>query len=250
MDLGVLAFLDIGEIIVADDRYRKRIDAVLSQCTLSYHVLDFGSEEAISASDLLDQWCVVPENQQLNDQDNGMYFDKLDPRNTAFSKADPEVRVTVVHALLGTAYEQAKQSMAEGGIPVGACLSKADGSVVATAANSRVQQHNPVGHAATECIRRAGPRSDWNDLVMAVTIEPTPVDVGLLAFYGIGTVIVGDGQSSYKNLDPVFNLSLLRSKGVEVVYERHALSIELLEDYLSTDTGKRNWIEDTMMDLE
>ena len=61
-------------------------------------------------------------------------------------------------ALLNEAIKEAKQGLAEGGIPIGSVLADADGNIVARGHNQRVQSGDPTAHAEVDCIRNAGPR--------------------------------------------------------------------------------------------
>jgi hypothetical protein len=52
--------------------------------------------------------------------------------------------------------EQARKSLAEGGIPIGSVLATPDGTIVARGHNRRVQDGDTTAHAETVCIRAAG----------------------------------------------------------------------------------------------
>ena len=74
--------------------------------------------------------------------------------------------------LLDAAREQAEKSWNEGGIPIGAALAHMDGTIVSRGHNLRVQTGDPTAHAEITCIRNAGRRRDWSELVMATTLSP------------------------------------------------------------------------------
>jgi cytosine deaminase len=53
------------------------------------------------------------------------------------------------------AIDQARQGLAEGGVPIGAAL-VADGTVIAVGRNRRVQQGSAIRHGETDCLENAG----------------------------------------------------------------------------------------------
>ena len=60
------------------------------------------------------------------------------------------------NAMLQVAIEEARQGLAEGGIPIGAAIFRADGTLVSSGHNRRVQQNDPSIHGETDAFRRAG----------------------------------------------------------------------------------------------
>ena len=97
--------------------------------------------------------------------------------------------------LLDAAIEQAEKSWDEGGIPIGAALGRHDGTVVAVGHNMRVQSGDPTAHAEIVCIRNAGRRRDWGELVLASTLSPCSMCTGAACLFGIKTIIVGENKT-------------------------------------------------------
>ena len=63
-------------------------------------------------------------------------------------------------AMLGVALEEAAQGMPKGGVPVGAALFSADGTLLGRGRNRRVQDGDPSSHGETAAFRErraAGP---------------------------------------------------------------------------------------------
>lgn len=100
-----------------------------------------------------------------------------------------------VHAWLTAAVEQAEKSWSEGGIPIGSVIGASDGSIVARGHNERVQTSDPTAHAEITCLRHAGRRRDWGDLVLVSTLSPCPMCSGAIVLYRFPTVIVGENQT-------------------------------------------------------
>lgn len=57
---------------------------------------------------------------------------------------------------LATAVEEARAGLAEGGIPIGAALYGADGTLLGRGRNRRVQDDDPSMHAETAAFRASG----------------------------------------------------------------------------------------------
>lgn len=97
--------------------------------------------------------------------------------------------------LLDAAYEQAVKSLSEGGIPIGAALGKRDGTVLAVGHNLRVQSGDTTAHAETVCLRNAGRRRDWHELVLASTLSPCAMCSGTAVLHRIPRVIIGENRT-------------------------------------------------------
>ena len=73
-------------------------------------------------------------------------------------------------ALLAVALTEARQGLAEGGIPIGACLADAGGKVLGRGHNRRVQQNDPSVHGETDAFRNAGRQRGYRDKVMVISL--------------------------------------------------------------------------------
>ena len=58
-------------------------------------------------------------------------------------------------AMLAVANDEARQGLAEGGIPIGAALCRRDGAVLGRGHNRRVQEDDPSVHGETDAFRKA-----------------------------------------------------------------------------------------------
>jgi creatinine deaminase len=97
--------------------------------------------------------------------------------------------------LLEVALEEARAGMAEGGVPIGAALFAADGTLLGRGHNRRVQDGDPSLHAETAAFRAAGRRRDYRDTIMVTTLSPCWYCSGLVRQFGIGTVLVGEART-------------------------------------------------------
>ena len=98
-------------------------------------------------------------------------------------------------AFLGVAIAEARQGLAEGGIPIGAALYHRDGTLLGRGHNRRVQDDDPSMHAETAAFRAAGRRRHYADCVMVTTLSPCWYCSGLLRQFGIGTVVIGEATN-------------------------------------------------------
>lgn len=112
----------------------------------------------------------------------------LDPDHLDPAHPDPR-------ALLAVALEEARTGLAEGGLPIGAAIFRADGSLVSRGRNRRIQQNDPSIHGETDAFRNAGRQRTYRDLIMVTTLAPCWYCSGLIRQFGFQTVIVGESQN-------------------------------------------------------
>ena len=74
--------------------------------------------------------------------------------------------------MLKTAIDEARTGLAEGGIPIGAALFQANGTLLGRGRNRRVQLGDPALHAETDAFRRAGRQRSYRDKIMVTTLAP------------------------------------------------------------------------------
>jgi cytosine deaminase len=129
-------------------------------------------------------------------------------------------------ALLAVALTEARQGLAEGGIPIGACLADAGGRILGRGHNRRVQQNDPSIHGETDAFRNAGRQRGYRDKVMVTTLAPCWYCSGLVRQFGIGTVIVGE------SVNFAGGLQWLRENGVRVIDLHSKECIDLLADFI------------------
>src|SRR5579871_7059069 len=97
--------------------------------------------------------------------------------------------------LMALALAQARQSLSEGGVPVGAVLAEG-GRVVAAGHNERVQRGDPVAHGEIACLRNAGRRASYAGTTLYTTLSPCPMCSGAILLFQIPRVVVGEDRKS------------------------------------------------------
>ena len=128
--------------------------------------------------------------------------------------------------MLAVAVQEAKQGLAEGGIPVGAALFTAQGQLISSGHNRRVQQNDPSIHGETEAFRRAGRQKSYRDLVMVTTLAPCWYCSGLVRQFRIGTLVVGESRNFQGGVD------WLRENRVRVIDLDSQECVDLMARYV------------------
>src|SRR5918912_3593337 len=94
---------------------------------------------------------------------------------------------------LQAAIEQARKSLAEGGIPIGSVLVH-EGRIIGRGHNCRVQSGSAIDHGEMNCLRNAGrlPASVYRNSVIYSTLSPCPMCSGAIVLYKIPRVVIGE----------------------------------------------------------
>ena len=130
-------------------------------------------------------------------------------------------------AFLQAAIDEARQGLAEGGIPIGSVIVH-QGRIIGRGHNRRVQQGSAILHGEMDAFENAGrqPASVYRESVLYTTLSPCPMCTGAILLYGIPKVIVGENQTF------MGDESLLRQRGVEVEVLQNADCIAMMQDFI------------------
>ncbi|MEV0736131.1 nucleoside deaminase [Streptomyces sp. NPDC050549] len=139
-------------------------------------------------------------------------------------------------AWLATAVEEARAGLAEGGIPIGAALYGADGTLLGRGHNRRVQDGDPSMHAETAAFRAAGRQRSYSGTTMVTTLSPCWYCSGLVRQFGISRVVVGEAVTFHGGHD------WLAEHGVEIVLLDDAECTALMRDFIKNNPAL--WNED------
>jgi cytosine deaminase len=139
-------------------------------------------------------------------------------------------------AMLAVAIEEARQGLAEGGIPIGAVLFDRDGRLLGRGHNRRVQEGDPSVHGETDAFRKAGRQTSYRDKIMVTTLAPCWYCSGLVRQFKIGTVVVGESVNFPGGLD------WLRENGVEVIDLVSRECVRMLAEFI--EAHPEIWNED------
>jgi cytosine deaminase len=139
-------------------------------------------------------------------------------------------------SMLRAAIEEARQGLAENGIPIGAALFDNHGKLLGRGHNRRVQEGDPSAHGETDAFRKAGRQRSYRDKIMVTTLAPCWYCSGLIRQFGIGTVVVGEAVNFRGGID------WLRENGIAVVDLHSQECIQLLAKYIEDNPAV--WKED------
>jgi creatinine deaminase len=138
---------------------------------------------------------------------------------------------------LEAAIEQAKKSLAEGGIPIGSVLVH-EGKIIGRGHNCRVQTGSSIDHGEMNCLRNAGrlPAKVYRNSTIYSTLSPCPMCSGAIVLYKIPRVIVGENRTFVGAED------YLRSNGIQVKVVQDPECIRLMQDFIHANPAL--WNED------
>ena len=130
--------------------------------------------------------------------------------------------------MLEVATAEARNGLAEGGIPIGAAIFDAAGKLVGAGHNRRVQNGDPSLHGETDAFRNAGRQRSYRNLIMVTTLAPCWYCSGLVRQFGFGTLVVGESRNFQGGVE------WLRSLGVKVIDLDSEECASLLREYIRT----------------
>jgi len=131
-------------------------------------------------------------------------------------------------AFLQAAIEEARQGLAEGGIPIGSVL-VIDGRIVGRGHNRRVQKGSAILHAEMDCLEAAGrlTAADYRRATLYSTLSPCDMCSGATLLYGIPRIVIGENRTFRGPEDYV------RSRGVELVIVDDPECARLMREFIA-----------------
>ena len=131
-------------------------------------------------------------------------------------------------AFLEAAVQEARQGLAEGGIPIGSVIVHA-GRIIGRGHNRRVQKGSATLHGEMDALENAGrqPPAIYRQSVLYTTLSPCPMCSGAILLYGIPRIVVGENRNF------MGEEALLRSRGVEVEVLQDPVCIELMQRFIA-----------------
>lgn len=135
--------------------------------------------------------------------------------------------MTTDQEMLAVARQEALAGLEEGGIPIGAALFAADGTLLGRGHNRRVQDDDPSVHGETDAFRNAGRQRSYRGTTMATTLSPCWFCSGLVRQFGISRVVIGEAQTFVGGHD------WLAENGVEVVVLDDPECLAMMTDFIA-----------------
>lgn len=135
------------------------------------------------------------------------------------------------------AIDEARQGLAEGGIPIGSVLVHG-GRIIGRGHNRRVQSDSVVLHGEMDALENAGrqPASVYRESTLYTTLSPCPMCSGAILLYGIQRVVIGENRTFLGDEDH------LRARGVELTVVDSDECIALMERFIAESPAL--WNED------
>ncbi len=141
--------------------------------------------------------------------------------------------------MLDVAVDEArKKGLSEGGIPIGAALFSADGTLLGSGHNRRVQLDDPSIHAETDAFRNAGRQRDYRSTVMVTTLSPCWYCSGLVRQFNIGAVVIGGESQTFTGGHDW----LAENGGVSVTMLDDQRCVTMMREFIAANPGL--WAED------
>jgi cytosine deaminase len=130
-------------------------------------------------------------------------------------------------SFLQAAIEEAREGLAEGGIPIGSVIVH-QGRIIGRGHNRRVQNGSAILHGEMDAFENAGrqPARVYQESVLYTTLSPCPMCTGAILLYGIPKVVVGENRTF------MGDEALLRSRGVQVEVVQDDSCIALMRNFI------------------
>ncbi|MDK9717021.1 MAG: nucleoside deaminase [Trichlorobacter sp.] len=131
-------------------------------------------------------------------------------------------------SFMQAAIEEARQGLAEGGIPIGAVIVH-QGRIIGRGHNRRVQKGSAILHGEMDALENAGRQTAavYREAVLYTTLSPCPMCSGAILLYGIPRVVIGENRTFMGEEE------LLRSRGVQVDVLQDEQCISLMEQFIA-----------------
>jgi cytosine/creatinine deaminase len=129
---------------------------------------------------------------------------------------------------LQAAIDEARQGLAEGGIPIGSVL-VIDGQIVGRGHNRRVQRGSAILHAEMDCLENCGrlKASDYQRSVLYSTLSPCDMCSGTALLYKIPKIVIGENKT-FQGPE-----HYIRQRGVQIEIVNEPQCIRLMQDFIA-----------------
>ena len=156
----------------------------------------------------------------------------LKPQMRIAGSSPPQILTKDDEACLRAAMDEAKASLEEGGVPIGAVLAR--GVAILARGRDRTRQNgDPTAHAEVECLRAAGRADKLAGATLYSTLLPCFLCSGAVVELGIKRVVIGDSVNyTGRGRAGGASVDFLRAHGVELADARDLDCIELLKRFI------------------
>ncbi|KAL5385413.1 hypothetical protein DPSP01_004870 [Paraphaeosphaeria sporulosa] len=136
------------------------------------------------------------------------------------------------------AFDEAHKGSEEGGVPIGAALVSAEGKLLGSGHNMRMQKGSATLHAEISALENAGrlPASVYHGATMYTTLSPCDMCTGACVMYKVKRVVIGENKNFLGGEE------YLKSKGIEVVVLHNKELQTLMKKFIKEHPEE--WYED------
>jgi cytosine deaminase len=136
---------------------------------------------------------------------------------------------------IAVAIDQARVSLSEGGIPIGAALFRGP-DLLGTGYNRRVQLRNPILHGEMDCLQNVGRLGTYRGTTIYSTLMPCYMCAGTIVQFRVPRVVVGESLTFPGGRE------FMEAHGVEVVDLEMPECVEMLQGFIAANPEL--WAED------
>jgi creatinine deaminase len=137
------------------------------------------------------------------------------------------------YELMAEAIREAEIGIAEGGLPIGAVLTR-NQKIIARGHNRRVQEKNVILHGEMSCMRDAGLIS-FHDTVMYTTLSPCSMCAGAIGLFKLSLLVIGESVTFPGSKD------ILNQFGIPHIDLKDERSIDMMKRWRSVPANERLW---------
>jgi cytosine/creatinine deaminase len=134
---------------------------------------------------------------------------------------------------MAEAIVEAEQGIAEGGLPIGAVLTR-DNKIIARGHNRRMQEKNVILHGEMSCLRDAGLMS-FHDTVMYTTLSPCSMCAGAIGLFKLSLLVIGESVTFPGSKD------ILTQFGIPYIDLADERSINMMKSWRSNPANECLW---------
>ena len=126
------------------------------------------------------------------------------------------------------AIDEARQGLAEGGIPIGSVLVH-NGRIIGRGHNRRVQKGSAILHGEMDALENAGRQSAqvYRESVLYTTLSPCSMCSGAILLYGIPRVVIGENSTFMGEEE------WLRSRGVLIDVVQDESCVRMMTSFIA-----------------
>ncbi|KAF2674182.1 cytidine deaminase-like protein [Microthyrium microscopicum] len=132
------------------------------------------------------------------------------------------------------ALSEARAGHEEGGVPIGACLVAADGTILGKGRNERMQKGSATLHGETAAFENAGRLSGKTvkGSTMYTTLSPCDMCTGACLLYNVTRVVIGENKTY------LGGEAYLKQRGVEVIVLDNAECKSMMADFIKKNPAE------------